>query len=124
MNEAGNEGGSVTVGLPYTKAELRKFDRLTDQASSQNQMARISARLALNAFIKEHGREKCDAMWNEIMVREGGADDYPHRSGPSPREAPAKLGAGKAVARLKPDPANLQVRRRPGRHAPEDPEND
>ena len=47
----------------FTKAELSEFDKLTMATSSRDQMERISARLKLTAFIKEHGREKCDAMF-------------------------------------------------------------
>lgn len=54
----------------FTKAELKKFDNLTMATSSRHQMERITARLALNNFIKEHGKEKCDAMFAEIMKRE------------------------------------------------------
>ena len=51
---------------PYTKADLKKFDRLTERASSRDQMERITARLALTNFIKEHGKEKCDLMWSAL----------------------------------------------------------
>jgi hypothetical protein len=54
----------------FTKAELRKFDRLTMATCNHDQMTRISARLDLDNFIKEHGKEKCDAMYAKIMKRE------------------------------------------------------
>jgi hypothetical protein len=55
---------------PFTKAELRRFDTLTLATGSCSQVTRISARLKLRAFIEEHGKEKCDAMFAEIMKRE------------------------------------------------------
>lgn len=55
---------------PYTAAEFRQFDRLTNNASSQNQLTRIQARLHLTAFVKEHGKEKCDLMWAAIQAKD------------------------------------------------------
>ena len=54
----------------YSASELREFDRLTDRCSSHDQMTRISARLDLEKFIKKHGKEKCDVMWQEILRKE------------------------------------------------------
>lgn len=54
----------------WTEEELNKFDRLTMMAGSRNQVTRISGRLEVNAFIAEHGKEKCDAMFAEIQRRE------------------------------------------------------
>lgn len=58
---------------PYTRALLRKFARLTEKTSSRDQMARISARLDLERFIKEHGKDTCDAMWTEIKAKDSRA---------------------------------------------------
>ena len=56
---------------PYTAAEIREFDRVTDMLSSQNQMVRLHARiLAIPAFIKKHGQAKCDVMFEELKRRD------------------------------------------------------
>lgn len=47
----------------WTEEELREFDRLVDDVSSRNQLTRIDARLKMTAFVEEHGKEKCDAMF-------------------------------------------------------------
>lgn len=54
----------------FTKEELKKFNQLSWACSSKNQLERISGRLALSKFIKEHGKNKCDAMWAEIQKRD------------------------------------------------------
>lgn len=46
----------------WTEEELRQFDRLVDDVSSRDQLKRITGRIDMMAFIKEHGKEKCDAM--------------------------------------------------------------
>lgn len=50
----------------WTKEELKQFDKLVDLVSSRNQLTRIAARLDMDKFIKEHGKEKCDAMWAHL----------------------------------------------------------
>lgn len=60
----------MTAEKPYTAAEFTQFDRLTRNTSSQNQLTRIKARLDLTAFIKEHGKEKCDIMWVAIQAKD------------------------------------------------------
>lgn len=50
----------------YTREMLEEFDQITLQASSRDQVTRISGRLALNHFIKKHGKEVCDAMFAEL----------------------------------------------------------
>lgn len=52
--------------MGWTKEEITEFDRLADLQCSQLQMDRISARIAMRDFIAEHGKEKCDAMWNHL----------------------------------------------------------
>lgn len=54
----------------WTEKELREFDRITLLESSQNQMERIEGRLAVSRFVKDHGREKCEAIFAEIKRRE------------------------------------------------------
>ena len=49
--------------ITWTPAEIKEFDRLIDMSESPNHVQRITGRLDLNAFIKLHGKEKCDAMW-------------------------------------------------------------
>jgi hypothetical protein len=53
--------------VKYTKKELAEFRRLVRKAESQRQMDRIEARLEQPKFIEKHGREKCDAMFEELM---------------------------------------------------------
>lgn len=54
----------------YTQNELRRFDLLTAKLSSLDQMVRINARFDVSAFIKEHGEEKCDAMFAVLKKRD------------------------------------------------------
>lgn len=54
----------------YTAAELSEFDGITADMSSQDQMTRISARLAIKKFVEKHGKEKCDAMFEELEKRD------------------------------------------------------
>ena len=49
--------------ITWTPDEIKEFDRLIDLSESRNQIQRIAGRLDLDAFIKLHGKEKCDAMW-------------------------------------------------------------
>lgn len=55
--------------INWTKEEIDRFDELVDMVSSRHQVTRISGRLEMEAFIKVHGKEKCDAMWAHL---EGG----------------------------------------------------
>jgi hypothetical protein len=43
-----------------TPAQRRKFNALVDGCGSRNQLERIKARLNLNKFVMEHGKEACD----------------------------------------------------------------
>lgn len=56
--------------VPYTQAELRAFDLLTLKLSSSNQMHRIEGRMRIKDFIAEHGKEKCDAMFEALKKRD------------------------------------------------------
>jgi hypothetical protein len=59
--------------VTFTNAELKRFDRLTMKLSSLDQMDRISARLDLQQFEKEHGTEKCRAMFEVLKRRDAKA---------------------------------------------------
>lgn len=61
-------GAEMTAA--YTAKELKEFDRITDELSSRDQMARISARIAIKKFVEAHGKEKCDAMFEELKKRD------------------------------------------------------
>ena len=52
----------------YTAEELRKFDRITAKLHSPDQMTRIQGRIDVNEFVAEHGKEKCDQMF-EVLKR-------------------------------------------------------
>jgi hypothetical protein len=54
----------------WTVEELRRFDRLTLKMSSRNQVTRIDARIAVSEFEKEHGHEKCKAMFEFLRERD------------------------------------------------------
>ena len=54
----------------YTKDEFKKFKKLILMFGSRDQVTRINARLEIENFIKEHGKEKCDAM-NEKLKEMG-----------------------------------------------------
>lgn len=55
---------------PWTAAELRKFDRLTEATSSLNGHTRVIARLDLKRFVEEIGKERCDAMFAYLLERD------------------------------------------------------
>lgn len=59
--------------VSYTPAELRAFDHLTMRVSTpnsaRNRFGRNIARIELNAFIKLHGLEKCNAMFEKLTGR-------------------------------------------------------
>lgn len=59
--------------ITWTKEDITKFKRLVDMGGSANQMDRINSRLDMPGFIKEHSREKCDAMFKVIC--DGGEID-------------------------------------------------
>ncbi len=54
--------------IPRSKwtTEEREMDRLVEKSESRNQVTRIAGRLALDEFIKKHGKEACDKMWERI----------------------------------------------------------
>lgn len=55
--------------VAYTKEELDEFRKLVEMGESWNQMDRISSRLRMPDFIKNVGKEKCDAMF-EVLKKE------------------------------------------------------
>ncbi len=54
----------------WTASELKEFTKLVDLSGSRIQMDRIRSRVEMPAFIKRHGKEKCDAMWAHINAKE------------------------------------------------------
>lgn len=50
----------------YTKDELAKFTTLVEMTESLNNGVRIQGRLDLKKFVDAHGKDKCDAMFEEI----------------------------------------------------------
>jgi hypothetical protein len=67
-------------GAKYTAAELRAFDKLSARLSSHNQATRIEARFKMRDFVEQHGKDKCDAMFAEVMRR-----DNIRRKGTTPK---------------------------------------
>lgn len=53
----------------YTEEEMQEFERLVNGTSSRNQLERIEARMRMPAFITEHGKEKCDAMFDVLQAK-------------------------------------------------------
>jgi hypothetical protein len=51
--------GALAV-MSLTKAQAKKFNELVDGTGSYDQMTRIRSRLALEKFVREHGKEACD----------------------------------------------------------------
>lgn len=49
--------------ITWTEEELREFDSLVDGVSSRSNLERIAARIDMNKFVEQHGKEKCDAMF-------------------------------------------------------------
>lgn len=56
--------------ITWTDEELREFDALIDGVSSRHQVERIAARLDMRKFVADHGKEKCDAMWEHLQKRD------------------------------------------------------
>lgn len=52
--------------ITWTQAEMAAFDQLTRKLSSLRQMDRITARVDMKHFVDEHGKAKCDAMFDEL----------------------------------------------------------
>jgi hypothetical protein len=55
------------MGVKWTRAELREFDRLTLASGSTDHMTRKNGRRAIERFVDLHGKEKTDAMFNHLM---------------------------------------------------------
>lgn len=56
----------MTDKITWTQKELQEFDRLVDMVSSRNNLHRIEGRIDMNKFVQLHGKEKCDAMFEEL----------------------------------------------------------
>lgn len=56
------------MGIKYTKQELDEFRWLVLQGESSNQMDRIHSRMDMPKFIERIGRDKCDAMYEELKL--------------------------------------------------------
>lgn len=50
----------------FTRKQFTEFFRLVNMSGSPHQMDRINSRLEMPNFIKENGRETCNAMWELI----------------------------------------------------------
>jgi hypothetical protein len=55
--------------VKWTADELKRFKRLADLSGSPRQMDRIESRIEMPKFVKEHGKEKCDAMWKHLTAK-------------------------------------------------------
>lgn len=56
--------------INWTPEELRAFDHLIDLVGSRNQLSRIAGRLKMTAFVNQHGKDKCDAMFAFLQERD------------------------------------------------------
>lgn len=57
--------------VKFTDEELAEFDEFTQDLSSINQMVRISARTTGHQkIVEKFGKEKCDAMFAELLRRD------------------------------------------------------
>lgn len=52
--------------MAWAPEDLSAFEKLVDNTSSRDQLTRISARLDMQKFIEQHGKEKCDVMFAEL----------------------------------------------------------
>jgi len=55
--------------MTLTPSQRKKFNALVDGVSSRDQMERIKARLNLNKFVMEHGKEACDEAFKAENAR-------------------------------------------------------
>jgi hypothetical protein len=63
------EGESREEGMSnelYTKADLDEFRELVELGESKLQLDRITSRLEMPRFIKKHGEQKCNAMFEVL----------------------------------------------------------
>jgi hypothetical protein len=54
--------------ITWTPEELREFDRISTLMSSRDQMDRIRGRIEIKPFVAQHGKEKCDAMFQHLLT--------------------------------------------------------
>jgi hypothetical protein len=53
--------------LPFTKSELREFEKLRNGTGPSPGFTRNIARLQLQRFVFEKGEEKCNAMMEHLQ---------------------------------------------------------
>lgn len=56
------------MDITYSKEDYDAFKRLYIATGSYDQTKRINACMVMAAFIKGHGRDKCDAMFDKLMA--------------------------------------------------------
>ena len=57
------------MSAEYNSQELRVFEDLVNMVSSQDQVERITGRIQMQDFVKNHGNEKCDAMFAVLQEK-------------------------------------------------------
>lgn len=55
--------------MSLTAAQRRKFNDLVALVSSKDQLRRLTARLRLNKFVMEHGKDACQAAFDAETAR-------------------------------------------------------
>ena len=55
--------------VDYTEEDLSEFRRLVEMGESRDQLECISSRARMPTFVAQHGKEKCDAMF-EVLKKE------------------------------------------------------
>ncbi len=61
-----DKNGKYPESDQWTQKQIKQFDGLIEGVSSPGQITRIESRFAMEKFVKEHGKEKCDAMWKAL----------------------------------------------------------
>lgn len=56
------------MDITYTKEEFDEFKRIYIATGSYDGGKRVIARIDMSAFIKNHGKDKCDAMHAKLMA--------------------------------------------------------
>lgn len=57
------------MSVEYTEQELSIFEGLVNMVSSPDQLERIAGRMQMGDFVKNHGNEKCDAMFAVLQEK-------------------------------------------------------
>lgn len=55
---------------PYTEEQYKRFKNSVNMTGSNIQVARIKARLYINALIRDLGGEVCDAMFERMKAED------------------------------------------------------